>query len=143
MRVLLDANVLVSARIKTRGEAGKILNQAAEQFDLLLPDFLLRKVEEVLQRPHIQRKYTDITEEAITHYLTALRVTGFPVVGQTTIEPSATTSRDTEDLLVLAAAVDGKADYLVTYNVSHFPEIYQNTTILLPKSFGQVLSPPE
>ena len=142
MRVLLDANVLVSARIKTSGESGKILNQAVARYDLLLPDFLLGKVDEVLRRPRIQKKYPHITEEAIADYIAVLRDLGEPVEGQTIIELSPDTSEDPEDLLVLAAAVDGKAKYLVTYNLSHFPKrTYQGISILLPKDFGQFLWP--
>ena len=147
MRALLDANVLVSARIKATGESGKILNQAVARYDLLLPDFLLDKVDEVLRRSRIQKKYPHITEQAIREYLTTLRELGEPVIEQTTLESTPDTSEDSEDLLVLAAAVDGNAEYLVTYNTSHFPETYQHTethqniTILLPKSFSQMLVP--
>ena len=139
MRVLLDANVLVSARIKPRGAAGGILNQAGAQYDLQLPDFLLDKVDEVLRRPHIQRKYPHITADAVADYVAALQDLGEPVIQQTKIEPSPQTSEDLEDLCVLAAAVDGKAQYLVTYNVKHFPKIYQATYVYLPTEFSQML----
>ena len=139
MRVLLDANLLVSARIKVAGESGKILNQAVARYDLLLPDFLLDKINEVLRRPRIQKKYPHITEQAISDYLTVLRGLGEPVIKQTTIESSPDTSEDPEDLLVLAAAVDGQANYLVTYNLSHFPKTYQGIKVIGPTQFSSIL----
>ena len=141
MRVLLDANVLVSARINPKGEAHKILNQAGAQYQLLLSDFLLYKTEHTFGYAHIRNRYPHISDDAVADCLATLRDLGELVSEQTVIAPSDETSKDEEDLRILAAATDGRAKYLVTYNVKHFPETYATTSILLPRNFSQILLP--
>jgi putative PIN family toxin of toxin-antitoxin system len=140
MRVVLDVNVLVSARITLGGEADKLLIQAEAQYDLLLSDFMLWKLDRVLHYDRIQAVFLHLTEDVISAYVDTLREMGNMVTEQTVIAPSPETSNDPEDLRILAAAVDGKADYLVTYNDKHFPGIYGNISILIPKNFGRMLS---
>ena len=43
---------------------------------------------------------------------------------------------------ILAAAVDGNADYLVTRNLSHFPETYGSVGIISPGDFLRMLRQP-
>lgn len=135
MRTVLDVNVLVSARITSRGEADKILAQAKAQYDLLLSDFVLHKTGQVLRYPRIQARYPHITEVAIADYLATLRDLAIPVIEKTSV----TESIDPEDNRVLAAAVDGQADYLVTYNLSHFPSTYGQVKIVSPADFHRLI----
>ena len=139
MRVVLDINVLVSARIAPGGEADKILLQADAQYDLLLSDFLLWKLNSVLRYDRIQAAFPHLTEAVISAYIDTLLEVSVPVDEQIRIELSAQVSSDPEDLHVLAAAVDGQADYLVTYNTSHFPATYQQVRILRPDDFRRLL----
>ncbi len=142
LRVVLDANLLVSAALTPEGEARAILRKARGDYDLLLSDFMHDKMAQVLRYPHIQAKYPHLTPEAITEYLTLLRTLALPVTEKTQI----TASKDPEDNRVLAVAVDGQADYLVTRNLSHFPSAYGRIKIVSPADFRRLLqeskSPP-
>lgn len=135
MRALLDVNILTSAALTPKGEARKILHQARVDYELLVSDFMYHKLEGVLQRPHIQRKYTQLTPLVIAAFLAYLRGLSTLVVEHTAV----TESRDPEDNHILAAAVDGRADYLVTYNISHFPATYQGIKVVLPSAFRRAI----
>ena len=135
LRVVLDLNLLISAALTPKGEARAILHQARVRYHLLLSNFMYERLTLVLRYPHIQAKYPQLTEDAIAHYLTYLRGLLTPVVERTTV----TASSDDEDNRVLAAAVDGKAEYLVTRNSAHFPTAYEGIKIISPYDFRQRL----
>lgn len=134
-RVVLDVNMLVSARITPAGEAQAILNQARISFDLLVSDFVLQKVAQVLGYPHIQARCSHLSQPVISEYGTTLRALSIPVTEKTTV----TASSDPEDNRVLAVAVDGQADYLVTRNLAHFPSTYGQIKIVSPADFRKLL----
>lgn len=138
-RVVLDVNLLVSARLTPAGEAQAILNQARISFDLLVSDFVLQKVEQVLGYPHIQTRYSHLSQSVISEYGTTLRALSIPVTEKTVV----TVSSDPEDNRVLAVAVDGQADYLVTRNLAHFPPTYGQIKIVSPADFRKLLKEKE
>lgn len=138
-RVVLDVNVLVSARITPAGEAQAMLNQARISFDLLVSDFVLQKVEQVLGYPHIQARYSHLNQAVIREYGVTLRALSIPVIEKTVV----TASSDPEDNRVLAVAVDGQADYLVTRNLAHFPSTYGRIKIVSPADFRKLLKEAE
>ncbi|MCZ6632972.1 MAG: putative toxin-antitoxin system toxin component, PIN family, partial [bacterium] len=140
MRVVLDINILVSAAITSKpGQQGRdILDQAEESYILLLSDFMLWKLERVLHYNHIQSKYTHLTESAIQGFLTEVTKMA-DIVTERTVITEAEGSRDAEDNHILAAAVDGRADYLVTRNIAHFPPTFRSVTIIEPADFLQLL----
>lgn len=135
MRVVLDVNVLISAAITPTGEARAIFRQAEARYDLLLSDFILQQVERVLHYPHIQSAFSNLTDAAIATYLANLRKTGDLVIETTRVDASP----DPEDNRILATAVDGQADYLVTGNLSHFPTAYGPIKILSLAAFRDLL----
>ncbi len=135
MRVVLDVNLLVSARLTPMGEAQAILDQADARYDLLLSGFILQQVERVLNYPRIQSSFPHLTQDAIATYLTRLRTTGNLVIETTRVQ----VSPDSEDNRILAAAVDGQADYLVTRNLSHFPSTYGQVKIVSPSDFHRLI----
>lgn len=136
MRVVLDVNVLISAAITPRGEARRILHQAETEYTLLLSDFILRQVEQVLGYPHIQSHYSHMTKADIADYIAYLQETGDLIIETTVVDASP----DPEDNRILAAAVDGQADYLVTGNLAHFPSAHGQTKILSLAAFRDLLS---
>ncbi len=136
MRVVLDINILVSAVVTpTPGQQARaILDQAEDQYTLLLSDFILWKLEAVLHYDRIQVKYPHLTEEAIQTYLAKLKKTAELVTERTEIDATEG-SRDPEDNHILAAAVDGQATYLVTRNTSHFPSAFRGVATIAPADF--------
>ena len=141
MRVVLDNNILVSAAITpTPGQQARaILDQAEEAYTLILSDFILWKLAMVLHYDHIQRRYSHLTEDVIQAHLAALRETGELISERTMITQEDSGSPDPEDNRILAAAVDGQADYVVTRNIGHFPETFRGITIIGPADFLHLL----
>ena len=134
-RVVLDINVLVSAALTPQGEARAILRLARSNYDLLVSDFMRHKIAQVLRYPHIQSRYTHLTDAAIASFLAEIRGLAIPVFETTTV----TASSDPEDNRILAAAVDGQADYLVTRNLAHFPASYGQIKVLAPADFHALI----
>ena len=127
--------MLVSARLTPSGAAQAVLDQAEAKYDLLLSDFILQQVERVLHHPHIQAGFPHLNDAAIAAYIASLRKAGNLVDETTPIDASP----DPEDNRILAAAVDGQADYLVTGNLSHFPPACGQIKILSLAAFRYIL----
>ena len=127
MRVVLDINVLVRAYLTPGGEGWAILNQAEESYTLILSDFIFWKLEAVLHYDHIQRRFPHLTDEIIQDHLAALEEAGELIAERTVITQDSGGSSDPEDNRILAAAIDGGADYLVTLNINDFPHPFQKT----------------
>jgi uncharacterized protein len=115
LRVVVDANVCVSALLSAKGSPARILDHVLEEgpydFELCAPSQLFPKVEEVLARPKIadRLKWRSVR---IGRYARGLRlaVTEVPTGDQEV--PSYT--RDLEDDPYVFAAVLAKASYLVS-----------------------------
>lgn len=135
MRVVLDVNLLVSARLTPKGEAQAILDQADTRYDLLLSDFILEQVESVLNYPRLQTSFPHLTPEVVATYLAKLRKTGSLVIETTHVG----VSPDLEDNCILAVAVNGQADYLVTRNLAHFPSNYGQVKVVSPADFHRLI----
>ncbi len=131
MRVVLDVNLLVSARLTPGGEAHAILDLADAGYDLLLSDFILEQVEKVLNYPRVQSSFPHVTQDVISRHLAELKETGILVAEEIAVSVSS----DPEDNRILATAVDGKADFIVTRNISHFPAAYGQVRIISPAEF--------
>ena len=108
MRVLLDTNVLVSALI-TKGTPPDLLYQAwdAGAFDLVTSREQMSELERVLRyeklKPYIRRE----DAEALTETLSAVALVVEAV-------PHIELSADPNDNMILATAIAGEADLLVT-----------------------------
>jgi putative PIN family toxin of toxin-antitoxin system len=109
-RAVVDTNLFVSGTIFTRGHPHALLEAwRAGAFVLLLSDDHYDELTDVLSRPKIVRRYriTPADLSALFAGLaTAERVTPSPVLP---VQP-----RDPKDAKILAAAVGGNADYLVS-----------------------------
>lgn len=104
MRIALDANVLVSA-VATRGLCADIVNLVLAEHELILGVTVLRALKTVL------RQTLRVPAEMIREYDELLRREAV-VVGKATALSVAI--RDKSDVAVLAEAVAGGAEVLVT-----------------------------
>lgn len=104
MRIALDANVLVSA-VATRGLCADIVNLVLAEHELILGATVLRALKTVL------RQTLRVPAEMIREYDELLRREAV-VVGKATALSVAI--RDKSDVAVLAEAVAGGAEVLVT-----------------------------
>ena len=110
MRVVLDANVLISAVISPRGNPATILCLwQHERFDLVISDSIMEELERVLYYPRIRERY-HLPERTIQQFLQL-------IAGSTTImNPIGRLSvidRDPSDNRYLECAVESRASYIV------------------------------
>jgi putative PIN family toxin of toxin-antitoxin system len=111
IKIVVDTNLFVSGSILKRGNPYELLEAwRRKAFVLLISDALQTEIAEVLVRPEIEEKYhlsTDEVEDTLRLVQTDALLTSpaptLPVV-----------LRDPKDDKVLALAMGGEADYLVT-----------------------------
>ena len=117
MRIVLETSVVV-AGLRTRlGVGNAILRLVARRRLVLLatpPLFL--EYEDVLKRPEHQLAH-GLPPEAVDEFLAELAALIEPVEVHFQWRPQA---RDPNDEMVLEAAINGRADALVTYNIADF-----------------------
>jgi putative PIN family toxin of toxin-antitoxin system len=116
LRVVVDANVCVSAVLSAKGSPARILDHALGEgpydFELCVPSQLFSKLEEVLARPRIANRLGwSLAEVGI--YARRLRLAILEVSTKSVAEiPSFT--RDPEDDVYALAATLVEASYLVS-----------------------------
>ncbi len=116
-RVVVDTSVIVAALRTRYGAANEVLRLVAKrQVCLLATPPLFLEYEDALKRPE-QRLSHGLTLEAINEFLADLAALIEPVEVHFQWRPQV---RDPSDEMVLEAAINGRADALVTYNVKHF-----------------------
>jgi putative PIN family toxin of toxin-antitoxin system len=133
MRVVLDANVLISAVISPRGTPGQILRLwEAQEFEVVLSPPILKEVERVIHYPRIQERY-DLSEEYVGQFLE------FVGSSATVVEASAELAviqEDPSDNRYLECAIAAGASYIVTGD-AHLLRLqeYRGMVILRPAEF--------
>ena len=137
IRVVLDANILVSGTIVTGGISSRLINAArARQFILVTSQPLIDEVLRTLSRDRIRRRY-DITADEITRLRLLLEHEA--VLTALTVQVHGVATHP-EDDLILATALSGQADYLVTGDRQLLNRgTYQRVSILSPRAFLQHL----
>lgn len=125
-RVVLDTSVIV-AGLRTRLGAGNaVLQLVAEGRVLALatpPLFL--EYEDVLKRPEQQLAH-GLVPDSVDEFLAELAALIEPVEVHFLWRPQ---GRDPNDEMVVEAAINGRADALVTYNIGDFETIEQRFKI--------------
>lgn len=137
IRVVLDTNVLVSAFLKNNGTSYKIVEAAAKlEFRLIIGQAILREVNEALHYSHIQKRYKP-TDGHIVAYIIHLATIAQITPGLLKIE---VIGEDPKDDMILATAIEGRADYLVSGD-SHLKNLheYGSIKIVSPREFKEIL----
>jgi putative PIN family toxin of toxin-antitoxin system len=135
MRVVLDANVLISAVISPQGTPAQILRMWEEgesEIELVLSPAILVEVERVIHYPRIQERYK-LPEEYVGQFLDLIRSSA------TLIEASEKLSiiaEDPPDNRYLECAAEARASYIVTGDdlLLRLKE-YKGVIILRPAAF--------
>ncbi|MCL5987124.1 MAG: putative toxin-antitoxin system toxin component, PIN family [Actinobacteria bacterium] len=138
IRAVLDSNTHVSAAIIPYGPSAKLIVAWHEnKFTLITCQTILREVEEVMRRPHIIKKYKGITEENIETLVKHIEEFAIVTPGKLNVE---VISADHKDDHVLACAIEGEADYIVTGD-SHLQnlKVYNGIKIVRPVEFLEIL----
>jgi putative PIN family toxin of toxin-antitoxin system len=133
MRVVLDANVLVSGLISAKGSPAKMLDLWREEmFDVVVSPPILRELERVLHYPRLQQCY-DLPGEKIQGFLdrlSRLAIEVDPSEEVTLIES------DPADNRYLECALAGGARFVVSGD-THLLEVgeFRGIQILTPAGF--------
>jgi uncharacterized protein len=111
VRIVLDTNVLVSALLSPGSVPGIVLSRwTTDSYEMLVSEPLLAEYLRVLERPRLQDKHRK--EQKEIHALIArFRVDGVLVEPDTGIR---VVRADPDDDIVVATAVAGEADYIVS-----------------------------
>lgn len=104
MRILLDTNVLAGA-LATRGLCADVLRVVLSDHELLVPDVVLDELRRVLQK---QFKVPRAMAAEIQRFLREHEVVPKPKI------PGPVRVRDASDEWILASAIAGRADVIIT-----------------------------
>jgi putative PIN family toxin of toxin-antitoxin system len=116
-RVVLDTSVIVAALRTQRGAANELLRWvASRRLVVLATPPLFLEYEDALKRPE-QRLVHGFTLGAVDEFMAELAALIEPVEVHFQWRPQV---HDPSDEMVLEAAINGRADTLVTYNLRHF-----------------------
>ncbi len=111
IRSVIDANVIISGTIAPLGTSAVILQAwRAEYFELVTCPSILEEVAEKLRLPRIRDKY-HVREEDVVALLLRISQTASCVPGLAPVSPA---PPDPDDTMVFSAALESKADCIVT-----------------------------
>jgi putative PIN family toxin of toxin-antitoxin system len=129
-RVVLDANVYVSALLAPTGSPAQILERWAEgQFDVIVSPLLLAEVERVLRRPKFKKSIPAVQIDAL---LSALSEEGV-WTADPEAQPVSTPDPGDDYLVALARAAD--ADCMVSGD-THLTQLSDpRPPVLMPREF--------
>ncbi len=129
---MLDTSVIVAALRSRSGASNRILELIAlGRVRPLVSTALFLEYEDVLKRPE-NRLATGMSERDVERFLAALASASEAVEVSFRWRPQL---RDPKDEMVLEAAVNGRADGLVTHNVRDFRSAAErfDVRVLLPR----------
>ena len=137
LRAVLDANVYVSAAIRPEGPPGQLLDEFVRQsaFEIIMSPAIIDEVIETLENPKV-RRHIRAKIDAPTWFET-IAVLADVVLGEHEISG---VSRDPDDDKYLAAAVEGRATFVVTGD-SDLLDVREHAgvRIVTPRQFLEVL----
>jgi putative PIN family toxin of toxin-antitoxin system len=138
IRAVLDTNVLVSGLVSQKGPPRQILDAWLEsRYTLVLSLYLVDELAHVLTYPRIAER-VHLTQEELEAVLAAL-------LSQAELTPGKLqllgVTRDPKDDPILACAVEGQADYIVSgdQNLLVLDE-YEGIQVVTPRRFVEILT---
>ena len=139
---VLDTNVLISASFRKKDSIpDQILQSLRDQkFILITTPEILAEIEEVL---HYERvlKITKMTEQEIKRFIQDIIDLSFIVPGNVIVQ---TVEKDPDDDKFLAAAIEGRTDYVVSGDKPLLDiKEYQGIRIITPADSAKILDVPK
>ncbi|MFN8459046.1 MAG: putative toxin-antitoxin system toxin component, PIN family [Anaerolineae bacterium] len=135
LKAVFDTNIFLRALINPHSYCGRLVNELAVEYELILSPAIVHEILEVLHRPKLRVKLPQITQLDIARLIALFEQAQV-------IEPLdiLAISRDPKDDKFLACALAAEADYLVTEDkdllVLH---PYQQIQICQPVEFIRLL----
>ena len=112
LRVVLDTNVFVSSLLVKDGAPAKVLDAWRDRhFLLIVSPAIVTEIAATLRHPRIRRRY-NVSEEDVQGLLDLLERDALLVPGEA--EVTGAVPDDPADEMVLACAVDGRSDLIVS-----------------------------
>ena len=140
-RAVLDSSVLVSAFLKPGSLPATLLLRAREgAFSLVLSTYILEETATVLVRPKNLGRYGYTGDEVGRFCRTLVAVA--ELAGE--LPDLDAVPNDPKDNPIVATAIAGKADYLVTGDRTHLLPLgeYQGVRMVSPREFLDVIGHP-
>jgi len=133
LRAVIDTNVLVSGAMGSTAPARVVDAWRQNKYVLVISPHLIEEVSEVMSRPEIMEQF-GITKRMVSDFVGTLSTRGFVTVGAMSVD---VVKDDPDDNWVLAAAIEGGADYVVTGDKKHLLPLksYQGVDIINPAEF--------
>jgi putative PIN family toxin of toxin-antitoxin system len=142
LRAVLDAILYASALIKPEGPTGRILHLllADQAFEVILSESILLELRRCLGYPKL-RKFIRLTGDEIDRWILALELIADMVKP---IRKVRAVSDDPDDDHLLAAALEGRAAFLVTGDQHVLALVeFEGVRIVSPAGFLKVLGRPK
>ncbi|KPK11166.1 MAG: hypothetical protein AMJ56_06600 [Anaerolineae bacterium SG8_19] len=137
MRVVLDANIYISALISDKGNPAAIINSwLSGQFDILISQPIIDELLRVTSYERIQNKYRKV-KEARLEFAELIAKQG---VWIEPVKKLSVVTRDESDNIYVECAVEGVAQYIVSGD-EHLLALseFQGIIVLSPASFVTLL----
>jgi putative PIN family toxin of toxin-antitoxin system len=135
IRAVFDTVVVLRAGINPGSVYGRLLAQHARHYQLIVSAPLLAEYLDVLNRPELTRRFArlaDLDATAIPQVLAATELVELSIV------PAV--ARDPNDDMVLATAIAGRVDYLVSEDRDLLElRVYEGIQIVSAASFLTIL----
>jgi uncharacterized protein len=138
-RAVFDTTVLVSAFLRRGGLADELLTLAGEgRFELLLSSAIIIETwRKLISSDHIRTRYP-FSDERVHIFCLSLSEMSIDVLRSTM--PVAGVVRDPNDDMIVAAAIDGRADTVVTRDKDLLSlGDFEGISIITPEAFRQQL----
>ena len=139
LRVVLDTNLFVSSILVTVGLPAQALDAwRRQEYLLLVSPALITEVRHTLGYPRLRRKYA-ITDEKVEQLVALLEQRAIVVPGDANV--TGAIPADPKDEIILACAVDGQANLIVSGD-QHLLALsdYQGIPILPVRAFLEQLA---
>jgi putative PIN family toxin of toxin-antitoxin system len=138
LRVVIDTNIIVSGILSHHGAPALVLDAWRDRLFLMISSpAIVTEVKSVLQYDRIRNKYK-LTDEEIDQIVSLIEHDALLVPGMADVAGSI--PADPMDEIVLACAVDGQADLIVSGD-HHLLDLgaYRNTRIVSARQFLELL----
>ena len=127
----LDTNIVVSALLKSGGVPDAVLSLAVNRVvELCVSESILAEYQEVLNRPKLA-----IAPQRVDRALTRIREVSLIVQPSTSVRACS----DRDDDIFLECAQAACANYVVTGNTAHFPDVWVETKIVSARQFLELI----